>query len=644
MSVQFGRWNFDGRPLQPTSIHQASSSLAAFGPDTSGAYADEGFTVLYRGFFTSTREAKDKLPHLLSTGEVLVWEGRLDNGKQLAEALSGRVSAQESDLAIVSEAYARWGTGCLPMLLGDWAVSIWEPRSRSLVLAKDFLGTRPLYYSLTPDYVAWGSLLAPLLRTAKQPFRLDEEYVAGWLSAFPATTVTPYREIRSVPPASFVRIRNGRATTTTYWKFDPAKHAILKCDQEYEESFRTLLSESIRRRLRSDYPVVAELSGGVDSSSIVCLADHLLRAGKAEAPRLDTISYFDDAEPNWNERPYFTKVEELRGRTGVHIDMHDDSKIPSPYGSDRFFPVPGARSGRSSSAVRFASSLSERGNRVLLSGIGGDEVTGGIPAPVPYLTELLARAKFRSFAAECTAWALAERRPLLHWAADIAKAFLPGSLLRTREQSEFLSWLNPNFRRRQHRTLDGYHRPLGLFGPRASFHDNLETLEALRRQFACTGLSSNPLYERRYPYLDRDLLEFLYAIPANQLLRPGQRRSLMRRALAGIVPDEILNRRRKAFVVRSPMAALANDYSRFRDIEWVAASLGFLDQRAFSGALRAAREGRDVHVIALLRILELEYWLEHLLSSGLLKPQHLGSSFREPRLREFQISFPTEAP
>src|SRR5580698_2962803 len=86
-----------------------------------------------------------------------------------------------------------------------------------------------------------------------------------------------------------------------------------------------------------------------------------------------------------------------------------------------------------------------------------------------------------------------------------------------------------------------------------------------QRQLGCTALPSGPIYEKRYPYLDRDLLEFLYALPREQLVRPGQRRSLMRRALAGIVPDKVLNRKRKAFVSRSPMAAISRNWASLTD-------------------------------------------------------------------------------
>src|SRR6202044_2689500 len=102
-------------------------------------------------------------------------------------------------------------------------------------------------------------------------------------------------------------------TVTKYWDFDPAKKIRYRTDVEYEEHFRALFTESVRRRLRSDAPVLAELSGGMDSSSFECVADTIIAAGAADTPRIDTLSYYNDSEPHWDERSYFTKVEEKRG-------------------------------------------------------------------------------------------------------------------------------------------------------------------------------------------------------------------------------------------------------------------------------------------------------------------------------------------
>ena len=202
------------------------------------------------------------------------------------------------------------------------------------MLAKDPIGTRHLYYSFDNNQVTWSTILDPLVRFAGKTFALNEEYIAGWFSMFPAAHLTPCVGIHSVPPSSFVLLRPGKHTVSKYWDFDPGKKIRYRTDAEYEEHFRTVFATAVQRRLRSDRPVLAELSGGRDSSSIVCMADTIIARGAADTPRLDTISYYDDSEPNWNERPYFTKVEEKRGRTGWHInvgaqDPEENSRFPN---------------------------------------------------------------------------------------------------------------------------------------------------------------------------------------------------------------------------------------------------------------------------------------------------------------------------
>src|SRR5205807_7194575 len=164
---------------------------------------------------------------------------------------------------------------------------------------------------------------------------------------------------------------------------------------------------------------LAELSGGRDSSCIVCMADKVIVRGIAETPRLDTISFYDDSEPNWNERPYFTKVEEKRGRAGWHIKvgLQDPEENPEPglppesSTNDRFVPTPGY-DGRTSPQIRMC--LASQGNRIVLSGIGGDEVMGGVPTPTPELENLLARAQIGALAHQLKVWALEKKKPWFH--------------------------------------------------------------------------------------------------------------------------------------------------------------------------------------------------------------------------------------
>src|SRR5207302_1005552 len=152
------------------------------------------------------------------------------------------------------------------------------------------------------------------------------------------------------------------------------------------------------------------------------------------------------------------------------------------------------------------------------------------------------------------------------------------------------------------------------FGAPPSFQGNVGTLDVLRRQLACSALSSDLPYEKRYPYLDRGLLEFLYAVPREQLVRPGRRRSLMRRALVGIVPDELLNRKRKAYVARAPLAAISSDWDHFAEMtrHMASSSLGVVDAGEFLEALGKARHGQEIPIVPLMRTLGIDYWLSNL--------------------------------
>jgi asparagine synthase (glutamine-hydrolysing) len=618
MSVQFGRWNFEGQPPSPEYIEKVGAALAPYGPDSSESYSEGGVTVLYRAFHTTKESHREKQPQISSSGALITWDGRLDNRAELIRELRDVLAFDSTDVDIVAAAYEKCGAECFAKLIGDWALSIWNPPNRSLILAKDPIGTRHLYYSLDKDQVTWSTILDPLVRFAGKAFSLNEEYVAGWLSMFPAVELTPCIGIHSVPPSSFVLLRSGRHTVTSYWNLDSQRKVRYSTDAEYEEHFRSVFAKAVHRKLRSDRPVLAELSGGRDSSSIVCMADTIVARGAADISALDTISYYDDSEPNWNERPYFNRVEKKRGRTGYHVNVgaQDPDRLaaqppPEESSNGRFVPTPGY-DGRSSPQVRAC--LISQGNRVVLSGVGGDEVMGGVPTPVPELADLIARAHFGALAHHLKVWALEKRKPWFHLFWEAVRGFFPPALVSVPKYMHPVPWLQSSFVKRHRSALTGYPSRMKLFGPLPSFQENVSTLEALRRQLARTALPFAPPFEKRYPYLDRDLLEFTFAIPREQVVRPNQRRSLMRRALVGIVPDEILNRKTKAFVARSPMLAISDHWAHYAQMtqNMISGSLGIVDAERISETLQKVRRGEEVPMVILKRTLCLEEWLKGL--------------------------------
>jgi len=144
------------------------------------------------------------------------------------------------------------------------------------------------------------------------------------------------------------------------------------------------------------------------------------------------------------------------------------------------------------------------------------------------------------------------------------------------------------------------------------------------------------MLEKTVPYLDRSLLEFLYAIPRDQIVRPGQRRSLMRRAMAGIVPDEILNRKRKAFPIHTPIAAISSHWSSLvaSNTSMAIEELGIIDAGLFAEALNLAVRGRNVAIVPLARTLTLELWLRQLIKAGVVAAVRTGGSIQDLKFRD----------
>lgn len=626
MSIQYGNWKSNGRLAGQADVAKISGLLARLGLVVGSTYQSGTMTMISRSAERFTTSAKQDIPVLFDSDNALFWTGRLDNRIELLSEVGEPSRGQSEDSTTAAAAYARWGNRCFAKFVGEWTVAVWNPVCRSLVLARDFAGVLPLYYAVEEEEVSWCNALEPLICRHKT-LKLHEEYLAGWLASFPATHLTPYSNIHSVPASSYVEITPHRQSAVKYWDFDP-KHLIrYHSDNEYEEHFRTLFFQSVKRRLRSRGPLLAELSGGLDSTSIVCVADTLLRKEEGEVSRLDTLSYYNDKEPHWDERPYFEIVEKTRGRTGFHIEMDWSTLFQMDVSDDDFCPVPALLATPQPVEAQLSRLVASQDYRVVLSGLGGDEVLGGVPTPIPELADLLAGSRLIELAHKLKAWSLAVRKPWFRLFTEALRAFLPSVLSARKPGLLYGNWLDAAFLKRRRRAFQGYAERLRFFGPRPSFMENLNALETVKRQIGCFTTIGATSYVKSYPYLDRDLLEFLFAIPREQLVRPGQRRSLMRRALAGIVPQALLERKRKGFISRSPFLAITAAWERLRAVtaDMHIASLGLVNSSVLVSVLEKARCGEELPAPPLMRTLILEYWLSHLAQKGLFTaPIHSG--------------------
>jgi len=636
MSVQAGIWNFDGRPIDRKLLADISVSLKHQGPDGESCHVDGSVALLYRPFHTTAESRREKQPHFSRRGFILTWDGRLDNRDELVPELRSQLDANPTDVAIVAAAFDHWETNCFRRIVGDWAVSIWKPEQRELLFAADYMAIRHIFYYQKNNQVWWSTDLGPLVLLSGAKFHVDDDYIAGYFAHDPDAHLTPYREIRQVPPGQFVRFRNGNASVERFWRFSPKSRIRYKTDAEYQEHFRRLFRQSVRRRLRSDSPILAELSGGLDSSSIVCMADDIIANEEEQFPRLDTISYYDNTEPNGDDSIYFPKIEQQRGRVGIHIDSSKVGNAPASLEFSEFRALPGALGAGRRLGEERADVVLRCGYRAVLSGIGGDEFMGGVPDPRAHLADLIVQFKLISLAKQLTAWSLLKRRPWVQLLWESATDVLPASLGQYLvREAKVESWIRRDFAKRTRlavRQLD-VDEHFGLWLPTRRGYVGGVHLMACK--LAKLTPPASALEEGRHPYLDQNLIEFILSIPASQLLRPGERRSLMRRSLAGIVPDEILSRRTKQVGARGPILVLDKHWDELQNIYQtsLSACLGYVDEVKLLKTIGDARAGRIVPLVRVLWTISLEYWLRDLAARGLLDaPAVPSSAFRQSEI------------
>ena len=251
--------------------------------------------------------------------ETLHWDGRLDNREDLILLLKGWLRGDTSNAALALACYERWGTDGFVHLIGDWSLVIHDHATRTTVLASDFAGVRPLYYHVQLGRVHWSNRLQSLVEETGID-ELDAQYVRGFLVHGACPNRTPYRGIYSVPPGHAVCVSPEKKTIRRFWTLPAGDEIRHRDERRYEEQLRALFREAVAVRLQSESPVLAELSGGLDSSSVVCMAGRLMRSGGVAATRLTGMSY---VWRNSLDEPFIREAESFCGIEGVHISIHE---------------------------------------------------------------------------------------------------------------------------------------------------------------------------------------------------------------------------------------------------------------------------------------------------------------------------------
>jgi asparagine synthase (glutamine-hydrolysing) len=614
MSIIFGIRKPEGDLVEVHQLLRLALATERWAPDNTFVQVKGRVGMGFQPYHTHRRSSLEAQPVVDDLGNMVTLDGRIDNHKELCELLEVH-EPNASDSTIVLAAFKRWGEKCFSNVVGDWAITIWSEVERTLYLARDHAGTRTLYFHFESEVCLWSTHLESFCFDGKAK-TLDDEYVACYLSNCPVRDLTPYRGVRAVPPAHVVLVRDGRIYRTAHWAWMAKQTIQYRSDSEYEEHFIDLFRQSIARRTgMGDAPILAQLSGGMDSTAIVCMSDHIRRSTAPDSELLDTLSFYDDSDPNWDERPYFSLVERQRAKTGIHLNLSFLQRTFQPHDtSGGSYPLPGADGYTLHLEQLLYEEAWRHGYRSILSGIGGDEVLGGVPDALPELADCLVSGNIVRLLQRSLEWCLIDRSPIVHSLLFTVKyAFSLYTRPLSRRKQSVPQWVSARLARlcaeNVRNDLVGTRR----FGIAPHCIDNglawwsiMESLPHL-----VPTLLARPEY--RYPYLDRDLVSYLFSIPREQLLRPGRRRSLMRRALAGIVPPEILERRRKAFQLRGPLSAIRQSRKKIDLLLSTStiARAGFVDPKQLSATLELIASGNATQWWqALMRAIAFELWLE----------------------------------
>lgn len=556
--------------------------------------------------------------HTTREGDALLWDGRLDYCDSVPDIgpLHKR-PVTELPAAIIS-AYSRYGIETFRALIGDFAFALWDGRNARLVLGVDALGVRACYYHTSPHHVIWSSRADVVRRAGRIPTRISDDYVARYLMNEPSVH-SPFEAIEQIQGGHVVIADKKSTTVQRYWSLDSHRSLKYSSDAEYEEHFRSLFTEAVRARLPGTGTAICELSGGLDSSTIASVAAEVCK----EQPRereVFTLSYLFDRAPSSDERNHIDSAEQALGRGGTHI--RDTSapmlvSVPAHLQPD----TPTNDLAFLARHDRLADEMVRRQARVVLNGMGGDQLFWSEPPFGLALSDLAAQLRLRQLFKEARTCAETERRSYVRtlWSGAVLPALWPAALLGGSPLQQPGDWYDRRFVRRTRLQ----ERRLALksegFTVLPSVAIQRESLRRTMRPFALQRFVSKGYLDVRYPYLDRRLVEFALSLPLDQTIRGDETRSIVRRAFIGRIPESIRVRRSKAGPTEAFYRAVITQWPHLRELATSlrAAEYGFVDQKRFMDALHRAKHGLAMPTGQLVATLSLEWWLRTLERDGI---------------------------
>ncbi len=605
----------------PEAVRRAARAIAHRGPDAEGFWCEGPSAIGHRRLSILDLTSGDQ--PMVRDGVVLAFNGEAYDFASLREELraKGHPFSSRSDTEVVLRAYLEWGEGFAEHVQGMFALALWDSRRRKLVLARDRLGKKPLYYFVRGSRIVFGSELKALLAHGAAPRELDAEALVQYLACeYVPAPATILRAVRKLPAAHLAVFDERGLRLRRYWDLPAPAEAAISAEEASRELVR-LLDAAVAKRLVADVPVGVFLSGGIDSTSIAALAVRHKRP-------LQTFS-IGFVEESFDESPWAQLAsrslstehvsQKFSGQDCLDLLPEAAAQLDEPFADPSFLPT------------LLLSRFTRRHVKVALAGDGGDELFAGYD---PFLAHRPAALFARVPRPLRSALQVAVRR-LPASSRNMSLDFRLKQFCRGVEAPATLrhaSWIASFLPGEMATLLDPALRPLA--SPEVVFRQVYEDAarsgaapgsvdEALRYYLTrylpddilvkAVRASMAASLELRAPYLDTAVVEFAARLPWRLKMSLTRTKLILRRALRGIVPGEILRRPKKGFGIpvaawiRGPLRPLFEDLLSDRALR----ASGVFDPAAVRSLLQTHLDGRADLRKPLWTLLMFQLWHKH---------------------------------
>ncbi len=617
----------------PHQIEMMNATLVHRGPDDAGVYVSkqEGIALGHRRLSIIDLSERGRQPMCDDREEIwLVFNGEIYNFREIQSDLRKRGYSfrSHSDTEVIIYAYKEWGHACLQRFNGMFALAIWDRRDRSLFLARDRLGIKPLFFSEWKGQFLFASEMKAILSLPGFPREIDTDNLHGNLIlSWTPGPKTAFQRIQKLQPGHYLVWKNGQKTDRSFWELKPGPIRIRQ-EGELVEELRWLLQDAVRLQMIADVPVGAFLSGGLDSSALVAYMTAV-----AKAPVRSYTIAFDAADMAHEKMPddsryarimadhFGTRHQEILIRPDIadllpKLIWHNEDLVTDTAAINTYL---------------IAKIAKDEGTKVLLNGMGGDEVFGGYRK---YLASLYAR-RYRRFVPSPIRRGmiepLAARLPVAgkrggfryaRWAKrffrgasmdDLPCFISNGSFYNGAELAQLLArpdgfdFENSYMYQKFHQAFQGAEH-LTYLG-RMCYLDTLMYLPDWNLNYSDKAAMAASL-ESRPPLTDHRIVEFAFSLPDRYRIRRGSQKYLLKQALTGLLPERIIHRPKAPFgaPLRSWMKGGLSDLVEECLSERAVRERGWYNPRFIQKLVEENRAGRQDHAHRLWNLVNQELW------------------------------------